>query len=391
MKLQFYLFLILSLLASACYDIKKTPVPGAERPDLYMPLITGKSVAVVANQTSMVGDVHLVDYLLSNGTDIKRIMKVFSPEHGFRGMAEAGEAISDRIDSVTGLPVISLYGSYFKPSLDDLKGIDIVIFDIQDVGVRFYTFISTLHYVMEACAENNIKCIVLDRPNPNGFYYDGNILDTAFHSFVGMHPVPVVYGMTIGEYALMINGEKWLKGGVKCDLEVIKCKYYTYKTFYKLPVRPSPNLPNQTAVYLYPSLCFFEGTNISLGRGTQFPFQVYGSPLLPDKGFSFIPVSVPGAKYPPLEGSKCFGRDLRNAIRDKIVPVQRINLEWLIDAYNNYPLKDKFFIPYFDVLAGGPTLREQIQKGMSADQIRESWKDGLAKFSKIRAKYLLYK
>jgi uncharacterized protein YbbC (DUF1343 family) len=388
MKRYFHLLLILSLFTLACLGIKKTPVPGAGRPYLYIPLITGKPVAVVANQTSMAGDMQLVDFLISKGINIK---KIFSPEHGFRGGADAGESISDSTDLITGLPLISLYGSHYKPSPAELAGIEIIIFDIQDVGVRFYTYISTLHYIMEACAENNVKCIVLDRPNPNGFYCDGNILDTAYHSFVGMHPVPVVYGMTIGEYALMINGENWLKGGVKCDLEVIKCKYYTYKTLYELPVRPSPNLPNPASVYLYPSICFFEGTNISLGRGTPFPFQVYGSPLLPDNGFSFIPVSVPGAKNPPLEGTKCFGKDLRNALRDKIVPVQKINLGWLIDAYKNYPLKDKFFIPYFDVLAGGPKLREQIQKGMSADQIRESWKEGLATFSKIRAKYLLYK
>jgi uncharacterized protein YbbC (DUF1343 family) len=375
-------------LTSACYGIKKSPVPGAGRPDLYLPLITGKQIAVVANQTSMTGDVHLVDFLLSKGIDVK---KIFTPEHGFRGVADAGESISNGKDPVTGLMVISLYGTHHKPSPEELAGIDIVIFDIQDVGVRFYTYISTLHYVMEACAENNIRSIVLDRPNPNGFYCDGNIPDTAFNSFVCMHPVPIVYGMTIGEYALMINGENWLKGGVKCDLEVIKCKYYTYKSFYELPVKPSPNLPNQTSVYLYPSICFFEGTNISLGRGTPFPFQVYGSPLLPDKGFSFIPESTEGARNPILMGVKCYGTDLRNAIKDKIVPSPKVNLEWMIDGYRDYPQKDKFFIPYFDVLAGGPLLREQIQKGMTADQIRESWKEGLDKFRKIRAKYLLYK
>jgi uncharacterized protein YbbC (DUF1343 family) len=371
-----------------CYGAKRTPVPGAGRPDIYLPMITGKSVAVVANQTSMTGDVHLVDFLVSKGINVK---KIFAPEHGLRGEADAGELISAGKDAVTGLPVISIYGSRHKPLPDDMKGIEIVIFDIQDVGVRFYTYISTLHYVMEACAENNVKCIVLDRPDPNGFYCDGNILDTAFHSFVGMHPVPVVYGMTIGEYAMMINGENWLSGGIRCDLEVIKCKYYTHKTFYEIPIKPSPNLPNQTSVYLYPSICFFEGTNISLGRGTSFPFQVYGSPLLPDKGFSFVPVSVQGAKNPPLEGLKCYGKDLRDAIRQKLVPYRGINLGWLIDAYNDYPQKDKFFIPYFDVLAGGPTLREQIQRGMTAEQIRKSWMPALTEFRKIRAKYLLYK
>ncbi len=388
MKPHFHLLLILILLTSACYGVRKAPVPGAGRPYLYMPLITGKTVAVVANQTSMTGNMNIVDFLVSKGIDVKRI---FAPEHGFRGAADAGESISDGKDAVTGLPVISLYGSHSKPFPKDLDGIEVVIFDIQDVGVRFYTYISTLHYVMEACAENKVKCIVLDRPDPNGFYIDGNIADTTFRSFVGMHPVPVVYGMTIGEYAMMINGEKWLKGGVKCDLQVIKCKYYTHKTYYELPVKPSPNLPNQTSVYLYPSICFFEGTNISLGRGTPFPFQVYGSPLLPDKGFSFTPVSVPGAKNPSLEGLKCYGKDLRDAIKEKLVPYRGINLEWLIEAWQDYPQKDKFFTAYFDVLACGPVLREQIGKGMTADQIKASWRDGLDKFSKIRQKYLLYK
>lgn len=388
MKQKFHLLLILSLLTSACYGIKKAPVPGAGRPDLYLPVITGKTVAVVANQTSMTGDIHLVDFLLSKGIDVK---KIFTPEHGFRGVADAGESISDGKDPISGLQVISLYGTHQKPSPEELAGIDIVIFDIQDVGVRFYTYISTLHYVMEACAENKVRCIVFDRPNPNGFYCDGNIPDTAFSSFVCMHSVPIVYGMTIGEYAMMINGEKWLKGGVKCDLEVIKCKNYTYKTFYELPVKPSPNLPNQTSVYLYPSICFFEGTNISLGRGTGFPFQVFGSPELPDRGFSFTPESVPGAKNPPLPGIKCYGTDLRDAIKNKIVPRPEINLDWLISAFNDFPDKNKFFTPYFDVLAGGPILRKQIQAGMNSAQIRATWKEGLGKFSKIRQKYLLYK
>jgi uncharacterized protein YbbC (DUF1343 family) len=277
-----------------------------------------------------------------------------------------------------------------KPTPEDLKGIDVVIFDIQDVGVRFYTYISTLHYILEACAENNVECIVLDRPDPNGFYFDGNIADTAYRSFVGLDPVPVVHGMTVGEYAGMLNGEGWLKKGVKCRLTVIKCKDYTHKTLYELPVRPSPNLPNQTSVYLYPSICFFEGTNISLGRGTSFPFQVYGSPKLPDQGFSFTPASVPGAKDPPLLAVKCYGLDLRNVIKDKLVPSPYLNLEWVIDAYRDYSDKDNFFTPYFDVLASGPTIREQIQRGLSAEEIRATWKDGLQKFGKIREKYLLY-
>jgi uncharacterized protein YbbC (DUF1343 family) len=364
------------------------PIPGSSRIELYRDLIEGKSVAVVANQTSMCGQNHLVDNLKGIGIDIRVI---FSPEHGFRDLADAGETIADGKDPGTGIPLISLYGNHLKPTAADLKGIDVVIFDIQDVGTRFYTYISTLHYLLEACAENGVKCLILDRPNPNGFYFDGNILDTAYSSFVGMDPVPVVHGMTVGEYAGMLNGEGWLKGGVKCDLTVVKCLNYNHRTYYILPVKPSPNLPNQTSVYLYPSICFFEGTCLSLGRGTSAPFQVFGSPELPDKGFSFTPESVPGAKNPPLVGIKCYGTDLRSAIEMRLVPRGELNLKWIIDAYNAFPRKDQFFIPYFDVLAGGPVLREQIKKGMSEKQIRATWKEGLEKFSHIREKYLLYK
>ena len=381
-------FFTLIVVALACDGEKNAPIPGAYQIELYKHLIENKSVAIVANQTSMVGQTHLVDNLLGIGIYIKVI---FAPEHGYRDLASDGEIIKDSKDPDTGIPLKSLYGARQKPASEDLKGIDVVIFDIQDVGARFYTYISTLHYVMEACAENNVKCIVLDRPNPNGFYFDGNIADTTYRSFVGMHSVPIVHGMTIGEYALMINGEGWLHNSVTCDLTVIKCKNYTHKAFYELPVKPSPNLPNQTSIYLYPSLCFFEGTNISLGRGTPFPFQVYGSPKLPDKGFSFTPESVPGAINPPLLGVKCYGTDLRNAIRDKLVPLPKLNLEWVIDAYRNFPEKDKFFTSYFDRLAAGPTIREQIQKGMTAEQIRATWREGLEKFRKVRAKYLLYK
>jgi len=385
----FYTYIILCLVIASptCFGIKKTPIPGADQIELYRSIIEGKSVAVVANQTSMVRQTHLIDNLLNIGISIKVI---FAPEHGFRNIADAGENIESGKDTETGIPLISLYGSHLKPTVEDLTGIDLVIFDIQDVGTRFYTYISTLHYILESCAENHIKCIVLDRPNPNGFYFDGNILDTAYRSFVGMDPVPVVHGMTVGEYAKMINGEGWLKNGIKCDLIVIKCKNYTHKTLYKLPVKPSPNLPNQNSVYLYPSICFFEGTVISLGRGTAFPFQVFGNPNLPDRGFSFTPESVPGAKNPPLLGVKCYGTDLRDAIKNKLVPKPELNLDWIIAAYNDFPNKDKFFTSYFDVLAGGPVLREQIQKGMTAKQIRETWKEGLAKFAKIREKYLLY-
>jgi uncharacterized protein YbbC (DUF1343 family) len=382
------IFLFLSVVSNHLFsEPNKTPVPGAYQIELYKNLIKGKSVAILANQTSMIGNTHLVDSLLSLGINIKVI---FSPEHGFRDLADAGEAVENKVDPGTGVSLISLFGSHFKPTASDLEGIDVVIFDVQDVGTRFYTYISTLHYILESCAENHIKCIVLDRPNPNGFYFDGNILDTAYTSFVGMDPVPVVHGMTVGEYAGMVNGEGWLKGGVRCDLTVIKCKNYDHSTYYILPIKPSPNLPNQNSVYLYPSICFFEGTNLSLGRGTSFPFQVFGSPELPDRGFSFTPQSVPGAKNPPLLGVKCFGTDLRDAVKLKLVPKNELNLDWIIAAYNDYPHKDKFFTHFFDVLAGGPVLREQIQKGMTAKQIRATWQDGLKKYAKIRNKYLLY-
>lgn len=386
------IFFIISILASVvfcagCNGTQSTPVPGASQIDQYRQLIDGKSVAIVANQTSMVGTTHLVDTLLSIGMNISAI---FAPEHGFRDLADAGDIIEDGKDPASGVKIISLYGRHQKPTPDDLNGIDIVMFDIQDVGVRFYTYISTMHYVMEACAENNVKFIILDRPNPNGFYFDGSIADTAYRSFVGMHAVPVVHGMTVGEYARMLNGEGWLANGIKCDLEVIKCKDYTHSTLYELPVRPSPNLPNQNSIYLYPSICWFEGTNISLGRGTPYPFQVYGSPMLPDRGFSFTPESTAGARNPPLLGQKCYGTDLRNAIEDNIVPSSAINLSWVISAYTDYPDKESFFTPYFDVLASGPVLRKQIQKGMSSEEIRASWQEGLEKFGKIRDKYLLY-
>jgi uncharacterized protein YbbC (DUF1343 family) len=385
------LLLIITAFLLACGSISPengNPVPGAAHLEKYLPLIKGKSIAIVANQTSMVGNTHLVDTLKTLGMNIRVI---FAPEHGFRELADAGAKIEDNKDPLTGIRIISLYGRHFKPTPDDLQGIDVVLFDIQDVGARFYTYISTMHYILEACAENGKKCIILDRPNPNGFYFDGNIPDTAHRSFVGLHSVPVVHGMTIGEYARMINGEGWLKGGIKCDLEVITCSRYTHQTLYELPVKPSPNLPNQNSIYLYPSTCFFEGTVLSIGRGTPWPFQVYGSPDMPDKGFSFIPESLPGAMNPPLKGIRCNGRDLRNAIAEKIVPAPYLNLQWIIEAYNEFPDKSRFFTPYFDVLAGGPVLRQQIVSGMTMEQIRETWKSGLERFSKIREKYLLYK
>jgi uncharacterized protein YbbC (DUF1343 family) len=318
--------------------------------------------------------------------DIK-VSKVFAPEHGFRGKADAGEHIEDTKDKKTGLPIISLYGSNRKPSAKQLKNVDAVVFDIQDVGVRFYTYISTLHYIMEACAEQNIPLIVLDRPNPNGHYLDGPVLESEFKSFVGMHPVPVVYGMTIGEYGDMINGENWLGNQLKCDLTVIPLKKYNHDSTYSLPIKPSPNLPNDTSINLYPSICFFEGTLVSCGRGTEIQFQIFGDPSLPKEiyTFSFTPIPNFGAKYPKYQDQLCNGLDLRET--KKLVA---LNLEWLISAYNAYPDKSMFFNTFFKKLAGTEKLQQQIEMGMNAAEISDSWKTDLEKFNITRHKYLRY-
>ena len=355
-------------------------VLGAERTDTYLPLLKNKKVGVVGNQTSMIANTHLVDSLLSLGIDV---VKVFSPEHGFRGKADAGAIIEDGIDSKTGIPIISLYGKNKKPKDEQLQGIDILVFDIQDVGVRFYTYISTLHYVMEAAAESNIKVIVLDRPNPNGHYVDGPILDTAFQSFVGMHPIPIAHGMTIGEYAKMINGENWI--ATKCELIVIEMENYTHNTNYDLPIKPSPNLPNARAVNLYPSLCLFEGTTISIGRGTDYPFQHFGAPYL-KSNYSFIPKSGAGSKYPKHEDIMCFGTDLR--FQDNYLTT--INLNWIIEAYKQCPEKEEFFNNFFDKLAGTDKLRKQIIAGKTAKEIKATWQEGLTSFKKQRRNYLIY-
>ncbi len=351
---------------------------GAEQSSLYLKLLKGKRVAFVGNHTSVMADgQHVVDYLLSKGVNI---VKIFAPEHGFRGEAAAGAKISDEVDQKTGIPVVSLYGSgKYKPSPEALKDVDVLIYDIQDVGCRFYTYISTLTYVMEAGAENGKEVVVFDRPNPNGYYVDGNILDPAFKSFVGMHPVPIVYGMTSGEYAKMVNGEGWLKDGVQCDLTVIPCKNYTHATHYDLPVPPSPNLATAKSIALYPSLCYFEGTPLSEGRGTPWPFEVFGSPLLPETGFTFTPESSKN------KGVLCNGVDLREAPDPGCV-----DLKYVIWAYNNYEKKDEFFKKFFDTLCGGETIRKQIEAGMTAEEIRATWKPGIDEFMKTRAKYLLY-
>lgn len=369
-------------------DIMNSIIVGAERTETYFPLLINKQIGVVANQTSLIGEVHLVDSLIHAGFNV---VKAFGPEHGFRGGAGAGEAIKSNIDSKTGIPVISLYGKNKKPTSEDLKGLDLMIFDIQDVGVRFYTYISTMAYVMEACAENNIPLIVLDRPNPHGDYVDGPILEPAFSSFVGLHPIPVVYGMTIGEYALMVNGEYWLKDSIQCNLQVIPLKNYDHKNRYELPVPPSPNLPNNTAVQLYPSLCFFEGTIISVGRGTDVPFQVIGHPDFAIGSYLFTPVDMPGkAMDPPHEGKTCFGISFSDLSEEMLYQDRRINLYFLMEMYQFFSNRKDFFNSFFDKLAGSDKLRKQITSGMTEDEIRKSWENDLLKFKEIRKKYLLY-
>lgn len=399
--LRMLLLLMLALVASGSVNaqpvlvkidnVKKTSSDlevGAEQMELYLPALKGKAVAIVGNQTSMVKRAHLVDTLLSRGVNIK---KVFCPEHGFRGDADAGEYLKSYKDKRTGLPIISLYGKLNKPAAADLKDVDIIIYDIQDVGARFYTYISTMHYVMEACAENKKKMIILDRPNPNGHYVDGPVLEEKFRSFVGMHPVPVVHGMTVGEYAQMINGEGWLKNKVKCDISVIPVSNYIHTDLYQLPVKPSPNLPNMRAVYLYPSLCFFEGTVISVGRGTEFPFQVIGHPKLQNANFTFTPKSTPGAKNPPYKDSLCYGHDLRDFADIFVSGTRQVYLYWLIGTYKNYPDKKNYFNNYFNSLAGNAILKQQIIDGVKEEDIRKSWEPGIKKFKEIRKKYLLYK
>lgn len=364
-------------------------IPAAEQLDLYLPLLKNKRIALVVNHSSLVIKRHLVDTLLKHGV---KVQKIFAPEHGFRGEADAGAHIKNSRDKQTGLPIISLYDKHKKPTKRDLEGIDLILFDIQDVGVRFYTYLSTLHYIMEAGMEQHIPVIVLDRPNPNGHYIDGPLLQKKYRSFVGLHPVPVVYGMTIGEYAKMINGEKWLKGGGKVKLTVIPLANYTHSSSYSLPVKPSPNLPNDRAVALYPSLAFFEGTVISAGRGTKKPFQLYGAPKYEVKKFFFVPESRPGAKYPKFKGKRCYGVDLSKADFRKNRAKQHLNISYLQDAYAHYPDKNGFFLKnsFIHSLAGSDQLRKQIESGASEETIRKSWERDLDMFKQMRKKYLLY-
>jgi len=355
---------------------------GAQQTAAYLPLLKGKRVAMVVNQTSMIGKKHLVDSLLTRGVNIKLI---YAPEHGFRGEADAGAHINNANDSKTGLPIFSLYGKNKKPAAAQLKEIDVVLFDIQDVGTRFYTYISTMHYVMEACAEENKTLLILDRPNPNGYYVDGPVRDEKLVSFVGMHPIPIVHGLTVGELAQMINGEKWLAGQRTCNITVIPVQNYTHQTRYSLPVKPSPNLPNDLAVQVYPSICLFEGTNVSVGRGTEMPFQVLGSPFYTKKAYSFTPKSLPGATNPPHLNQVCYGYKLTPADAEGTFTVK-----YILDFYQNSTNKEKFFTNFFTTLAGTPALKEQILAGKTEDQIRASWQPALQAYKKMRKQYLLY-
>lgn len=369
---------------------------GAENILEYKSILENKRVGIVTNQTGIVRklestatditfktiDISVVDFLLENKINVT---KIYAPEHGFRGTADAGELITDGKDTKTGLPIISLYGDNKKPKPEQLANIDILIFDLQDVGARFYTYISTLHYIMEACAENNIELMVFDRPNPNGTIIDGPILEKEFSSFVGMDPIPTLHGMTIGEYGQMINGEEWLKNGIKCNLKVIPCVNYRREMSYSLPVKPSPNLPNDQAINLYASLCLFEGTNVSSGRGTEKQFQIYGSPLLPESDYSFTPVSNFGSKDPMNKNQLCYGEDL-----SKISKVHELELKWLLKAYETTSDKSKFFNPFFTKLAGTKKLQEQIEQGLSEKEIKKTWQDDLIEFKKMRKNYLIY-
>jgi uncharacterized protein YbbC (DUF1343 family) len=386
-------FILLVCISCTAQENKKNTTEtirvAANRTEAYLPLLQGKNVGIVGNQTSVIFKsekdyTHLVDSLLSRSVSIQR---VFAPEHGFRGTADAGERVEDGIDSKTGLPIISLYGDQKKPDPQHLQDLDVILFDIQDVGARFYTYISTLHYMMEACAEQGIQLIVLDRPNPNGHYIDGPVLEENYKSFVGMHPVPVVHGLTIGEYAQLINGEKWLMNGLQCDLKVITMENYSASRAYDLPIKPSPNLPNAKSINLYPSLCFFEGTNVSAGRGTGMQFQVFGSPVLDSTyfDFEFTPISNPGAKYPKHENKLCFGKNLQNEKE-----LDHLNLDWLLQAYDHTQDQASFFNSFFNKLAGNSSLKEQIQQGKTAEDIKESWQANLENYKSKIKPYLLY-
>jgi len=383
-------FLVLFSLLSSC-QFSQTQTEnqilrlGCEKFDDYMPILENRKVGLLVNHTTKLGNIHFIDTLISRGVDVS---KVFAPEHGFRGTADAGEHIGSGIDAKTGLPVVSLYGQNKKPSSDDLEGVDVIIFDIQDVGVRFYTYISSMHYMMEACAENEIPMVVLDRPNPNGDYFDGPVLDLEYQSFVGMHPIPVVHGLTVGELAQMINEEGWLADSLVCDLTIVTMDNYKHAMPYSLPVKPSPNLPNDLSIRLYPSLCFFEATNISVGRGTYMPFQIIGYPDAKYGDFSFTPKSIDGmSKYPLQQDQLCYGLDLRNESID-----HKFSLTYFLLFYKKSGFEQDFVNRkrWFNLLAGNASLLEQIKNGLGEEEIRLSWEDELREYSQLRSKYLLY-
>ena len=360
---------------------------GAEQTSEYFPILKNKKIAVFSNHTGMIGNKHTVDVLLENKLNV---VAIFSPEHGFRGDADAGEHVSSSVDSKTGVPILSLYdGKAGRPSEESMRKFDVLLVDIQDVGLRFYTYYISMVKLMDACAEYNRKMIILDRPNPNGHYVDGPILDMKYKSGVGWLPIPVVHGMTLGELALMVNGEKWLPASKECDVTVIKCKNYTHHSLYQLPVAPSPNLPNMKAIYLYPSTCYFEATPVSLGRGTSLPFQIYGHPNMRGYDYAFTPKSIPGAKNPPQLDKLCYGKDL-SGLSDKEIWEKGVDLSYVIDAYTNLNMGEHFFRPFFELLIGTDYVRKMIIQGKSADEIKAMWKDDVEKFKVQRKPYLLY-
>lgn len=378
---------ILAFTTLHCQAKQSRVIVGAEQTNDYLPILKNKRIAVFSNHTGMVGNKHLLDVLLENKINV---VAIFSPEHGFRGNADAGEHVSSSVDQKTGVPILSLYdGQLGKPSEDSMRKFDLLIVDIQDVGLRFYTYYASMVRLMDACAEYNRKMLILDRPNPNGHYVDGPILDMKYKSGVGWLPIPVVHGMTLGELALMVNGERWLPASRICDVTVIKCKNYTHQTMYQLPIPPSPNLPNMKAVYLYPSICYFEATPVSLGRGTQLPFQVYGHPNMTGYNYSFTPQSTSGAKNPPQLGKLCHGVNL-SALSEEEIRKKGVDLSYLIDAYRNLNMDDYFFRPFFERLIGTDYVRKMIEQGKDADEIKAMWKEDVEKFKVQRRPYLLY-
>lgn len=387
MKKLFLLIVLAMLWVAPCVQAQRV-VMGDEQIDAYLPILKNKRIALFSNHTGMIGQKHLLDVLLEKGMNV---VAIFSPEHGFRGQADAGEKVSSSVDTKTGVPILSLYdGKEQRPSENSMRKFDILVIDIQDVGLRYYTYYITMYRLMDACAQYNRKVLLLDRPNPNGHYVDGPILDMKYKSGVGMLPIPIVHGMTLGELALMINGERWLPASRMADLTVIPCKNYTHQTLYELPIPPSPNLPNMKSIYLYPSTCFFEATPVSLGRGTDKPFQVYGHPNMTGYRYSFTPHSLPGAKNPPQLNKLCHGVDLSGMSNEEIWK-RGVDLTYIIDAYRNLNLGDHFFRPFFELLVGTDYVRKMIKQGCSADEIKARWQEDVERFKSQRKPYLLYK